>query len=521
MGQIRSFKFKEYTMNNTPTINMGIVAGSRDCFPKELSAKRRRKVVEQCKPKKIPVVEIETIIENENDVLKALDELKDKKINALTIYLGNFGPEGPITLLAQKFGGPVMMTAAAEESGNDLYDGRGDAYCGMLSASYNLGLRNLNPYIPASPVGTASEVAEMIGEFIPIARIAAGLKQLKIFSFGPRPYDFLTCHAPIQPLFDLGVEIVENSELDMYDLYLSAKGDPRIKSVAVDMGKELGKGNTYPELLERLAQFEISLMDYMEKNLGASKYGVFANKCWPSFEKFFGFVPCFINSRLATCGIPISCESDVYGALSEYIGVCATEKPAAILDINNTVPLDMYEESGATVRDYANDELFMGFHCGNTSSSCMATSVMKHQLIMHRMMEPGKEPDITRGTLEGQIAAGEVTIFRLQATPRAELKGYVAEGEVLNINPKSFGCIGVFAIREMPRFYRHVLIEKRFPHHTAVAFEHRGKTIWEAMKMMGVQDISFNQPKGMFYPTEHPYDKKPRKSITKNQSIMV
>ncbi len=147
----------------------------------------------------------------------------------------------------------------------------------------------------------------------------------------------------------------------------------------------------------------------------------------------------------------------------------------------------------------------MGFHCGNTSSACMATSMMKYQLIMHRVMEPGKEPNITRGTLEGQIRPGDVTIFRLQSTPGAELKAYVAEGEVLNIEPKSFGCIGVFAIREMGRFYRHVLIEKRFPHHTAVAFAHTGKTMVEAMHLLGVNDVSFNLPKGMLYRGEHPY----------------
>ena len=428
-----------------------------------------------------------------------------KKINALTIYLGNFGPEGPLTLLAQKFAGPVMIVAAAEESGKDLYGGRGDAYCGMLSASYNIGLRNLKVHILSYLVGNPEEIAVMIKEFIPIARIALGIKNLKIFSFGPRPFDFLTCHAPIKPLFDLGIEVMENSELDMYDLYCSAKGDPRIKAVAADMAKELGKGNAYPDMLEKLAQFEISLLDFMEKNLGASKYAVFANKCWPSFEKYFGFVPCFINSRLAARGIPISCESDIYGALSEYIASCATELPAAILDINNTVPRDMYEESKATVGDYKNTDLFMGFHCGNTSSSCMATSMMKYQLIMHRLMEPGKDPDITRGTLEGRIREGDVTIFRLQGTAEAKLNAYVAEGEILNIEPKSFGCIAVFAIREMGRFYRHAIIEKRFPHHTAVAFSHQGKTIWEALRLMGVDDLSFNLPKGVYYKNEHPW----------------
>jgi L-fucose isomerase-like protein len=490
-------------MKNIPLTTMGLIAVSRDCFPVDLSRRRRRMVAEACRGKAIPVTELETIVENENDVLIALKEIQEKNINALVVYLGNFGPEGPTTLLAQKFGGPVMLTAAAEDSGKDLYDGRGDAYCGLLSASYNVGLRNLQVHLPQYPVGTPPEIAETIRNFVPIARIAAGLKNLKIFSFGPRPFDFLTCHAPIQPLFDLGIEIMENSELDMFDLFQSKKGDPRIKGIAQEMAKELGKGNTYPDLLEPLAQFELALTDFMEKNIGASKYAVFANKCWPAFEKYFGFVPCFINSRLAAHGIPISCESDIYGALSEYVAACATMLPPAILDINNTVPYDMIEESKPQVKDYSSTDLWMGFHCGNTSSSCMATSMMKYQLIMHRLMEPNRDPSITRGTLEGQIRPGEVTIFRLQTTPRAELKAYVAEGEVLNINPKSFGGIGVFAVREMGRFYRHVLLEKRFPHHTAVAFAHAGKVLFEAMHLLGVKDVSFNLPKGVLYPTEH------------------
>ena len=488
-------------MNNIPHGVTGLIAVSRDCFPIELSKKRRAQVAAACAAAGTQVTELESVVENDGDVAKALAEIATKNVESLVIYLGNFGPEGPATLLAQKFGGPVMVAAAAEESGRDLIAGRGDAYCGLLSASYNIGLRSLRVHIPENPVGTPPEVAAMIREFIPVARIVAGLRRLKIFSFGPRPFDFLTCHAPIKPLFDIGVEIMENSELDMYDVFLSKKGDARIPAVAADMAKELGKGNTYPDLLHGLAQFEIALLDFMEKNLGSSRYAVFANKCWPSFEKFFGFVPCFINSRLATRGIPISCESDIYGALSEYVCSCATEMPAAILDINNTVPADMYAEAG--VKAYANNELFMGFHCGNTSSTCVASPVLKYQLIMHRLMEPGKDPNITRGTLEGTIRPGEITIFRLQGTAEAGMKAYVAQGEILNIDPKSFGCIAVFAVREMGRFYRHVLIGKRFPHHTAVAFAHTGRVLFDAMHLIGVPDVSFNLPKSVPYPGEY------------------
>jgi L-fucose isomerase-like protein len=492
-------------MNNVPEVKLGIIAVSRDCFPVELSQKRRAKLADTCVKKGIPVVELQTMVENENDAMKALDEIRAKSVNALVIYLGNFGPEGPTTLMAREFGGPVMFSAAAEETGKDLFNGRGDAYCGMLNASYNVGLRKLRPYIPEYPVGDADAVAEMIREFLPVARVLLGLKRLKILSFGPRPQDFLACNAPIKPLYDLGVEIMENSELDLYDIFLSAKGDPKIKSTAEDMARELGKGNTYPPLLENLAQFEVALLNFMEKNLGASAYGIFANKCWPSFEKYFKFVPCYVNSRLATKGIPVSCEVDIYGTLSEYMATCATEIPATLLDINNTVPADMIREGAKVVGDYNPTDLFMGFHCGNTSSTCMLHSAMKYQMIMHRLMEPGKTPDITRGTLEGQIRPGEVTVFRIQSTADTRLKAYVAEGEVLNMDPKSFGGIGVFAVREMGRFYRHVLIEKRFPHHTSVAFAHAGHALFAASRLLGVEDVAFNLPKGVYYPSENPF----------------
>ena len=84
------------------------------------------------------------------------------------------------------------------------------------------------------------------------------------------------------------------------------------------------------------------------------------------------------------------------------------------------------------------------------------------------------------------------------------LEGDIAQGEVLPVRTRSFGSIGVFAIPEMGRFYRHVLIEKNFPHHGAVAFGHFGKTLYEVFKYMGVpvEEIHYNQPAGMRYPME-------------------
>ncbi|HHU63619.1 MAG TPA: fucose isomerase [Clostridiales bacterium] len=492
-------------MTNIPQVKLGITAVSRDCFPVQLSEKRKKEVVRVCIERGIDIFETQTVVESERDVLKALDELKNAGVNAMVVYLGNFGPEGPETILAQKFGGPTMFVAAAEETQNDLMGGRGDAYCGMLNASYNLNLRKLNPYIPPYPVGTPDEVADFIDDFKYIARVILGLSKLKIISFGPRPQDFLACNAPIKPLYDLGVEIMENSELDLFEAFNNHKDDPRIPTVVKEMEQELGQGNEHPGILPKLAQYELTLKDWMEQNMGASEYVVFANKCWPAFQTQFGFVPCYVNSRFASKGIPISCEVDIYGALTEYIITCATGMPATLLDINNTVPKDMYDDNMEKFEGYSHDDLFMGFHCGNTPKCYLKKGAMKYQLIMHRMLEPDKEPDITRGTLEGTIKPGEVTLFRLQGTADCNLKCYIAQGMVIDVDPRSFGGIGVFAVKEMARFYRYVLIAKRFPHHTGVAFKHVGKILFAAMDMLGIGDISFNQPASMLYPKENPF----------------
>jgi len=399
-------------MTNIPELKLGLVSVSRDCFPMALSV-GRRDALAAAYAKYGTLHNCPVCIESETDVAPALADLKAAEVNALVIFLGNFGPETAETTLAKQFDGPVMFCAAAEESGDSLLDGRGDAYCGMLNASYNLNLRGVQAYIPQYPVGTATDCAAMIRDFVPVATALLALSDLKIISFGPRPQDFLACNAPIAPLHRLGIEIEENSELDLYAAFHAHAGDARIPDVVAEMEEELGEGNKKPEILAKLAQYELTLLDWVETHKGARKYVAIAGKCWPAFQTEFQFVPCYVNSRLTAKGIPVSCEGD--------------------------------------------------------------------------------------------IAPGPITFFRLQSTADCRLRGYVAEGEVLPVPTRSFGGIGVFAIPQMGRFYRHVLIEKNFPHHGAVAFGHYGKAIFDVLRCLGVTDVGFNQPQGMLYPTENPF----------------
>ena len=489
--------------SNIPEVRLGLIAVSRDCFPIALSTQRRENIA---KAYKGALYNCPTTVENELDMLKAVEEVKAADCNALVVFLGNFGPETPETLIAKHFDGPVMYVAAAEGDG-DMMNGRGDAYCGMLNCSYNLGMRHLKGYIPEYPVGTADDIAGMIADFVPVARAVIGVKNLKIITFGPRPQDFFACNAPIKGLYELGVEIEENSELDLLVAYKEHENDPRIPDVCADMVGEMGEGRYYSDLNRKMAQFELTLLDWAEQHKGSRKYVAFADKCWPAFPSQFGFEPCYVNSRLVSRGIPVSCEVDVYGALSEYIGMCVSYDTVTLLDINNSVPQYIYDEDIRGKYDCKLTDTFMGFHCGNTPECKMCSDrAIKYQLIQHRLLEPeGSEPDFTRGTLEGDIAASDITFYRLQCDSNGDLRSYIAQGQILDVPTRSFGGIAVFAIPEMGRFYRHVLIQKGYPHHGAVAFSHVGKYLFEVFKFLGVKDIAYNQPASLPYPTENPW----------------
>ena len=209
--------------------------------------------------------------------------------------------------------------------------------------------------------------------------------------------------------------------------------------------------------------------------------------------------------------VPIACgilQIFTYGISIVNMSMVAVSVALYIftyLDINNTVPKDMYNDEikGKFDYDYKLTDTFMGFHCGNTASDKLAFCEMKNQKIMARSLPV----EVTNGTLEGDLIPGEATIFRLQSTSDGKLRAYVAEGEILPVRTRSFGSIGIFAIPEMGRFYRHVLVQKNYPHHAAITFHHNGKALYDVFKYLGVKfdEIDYNHPAGVRYRSENPF----------------
>ena len=316
---------------NAPEVKLAIVGVSRDCFPIELTRTRLGKLTEACKAAGISVYTCKTIIENEKDAMAALAEVDDAGCNAAVIYLGNFGPEGPLSIFAEQFGGPVMACAAAEETKTNLINGRGDAYCGMLNASYNFALRNLPAYIPQMPVGLPDELAQEDRALRDSRPDRAGRAEPEDFRLRPAAAGLLRLQRADQAALRPGRrgDGEQRAGPATCSTRSIAENDPDIAPIARDMAAELGKGNTYPDLLPKLARFEVALTRFCRGQPRARAVSASSpTSAGRRSRRPSDSCRATSTRRLATRGMPVACEVDIYGALSEYLCHLASDKPA-------------------------------------------------------------------------------------------------------------------------------------------------------------------------------------------------
>ena len=106
-------------MSNIPDLKCGIISVSRDCFIISLSENRRQAIVSAYEKKYGDLYEVKKTVENEKDMLAAVKEAKDAGCNALVVFLGNFGPETPETLIAREFDVNLSGLAVASYNGVD------------------------------------------------------------------------------------------------------------------------------------------------------------------------------------------------------------------------------------------------------------------------------------------------------------------------------------------------------------------------------------------------------------------
>lgn len=446
--------------------DLGLIVGSREFFPDELSIEGGDKVVEVLEEQGFTVktpfsAEEGNLAETREDSKKYADYFEEEeRIEGIIVTLPNFGDEKAITetFKISDLDVPILVHAFPDELGKMDRSHRRDSFCGKISVCNNLNQAKIpftNTQLHVEDP-ESKEFKEDLEKFNGICRIVSGLKDARLGVIGVRPNPFQTVRFSEKILEKEGISV---ETAGLIDIVNEAKDldedDPKVKNVLKEIETKFSTENIPEKYVIKTAKLNVVLTDWLEKN----NLDTISLQCWPSIEEYYDLAPCGAMSLLSQDLRPAACESDVMGSLSMYALQLASGKPAALVDMNNN-----YGE---------NRDKFLAFHCSNFPSSFFEGE--ECELGYHEMQE-------NYGSCSGKIASGPATFFRVSTDDKnGNMRAFVAEGEFTEDEVETFGGYGVAKVENLQSLMDTIVTEG-FEHHAAVVRDHVADELEESLE---------------------------------------
>lgn len=278
----------------------------------------------------------------------------------------------------------------------------GNALCAFRDGEFE--------YMFGSP--EEEEIAASLKAAISAARVKHQLRDLKMASIGHTPQGFgfgRALDAELMHAFGVTLESIEARELiDKAKAYTDEECQSYLEEAGTMM---VGLDQTPEKNVKDFARLYKAYKDYVDEN----HIGALSSRCWPDFFTSFGTPVCSVLALLNALGTAASCESDVYGALSMYIGAQLTDNATFFGD-----PVSMDEKEGTITF----------WHCGMAACT-LARKDTGAQVGVHPNRKIGPVMDF------GCRACDKVTVFRVGRKADGSFRFFIASGEALD-RPKQF-----------------------------------------------------------------------------------
>jgi len=381
-------------------IKIGIAATRRFVFSKEDAHKYKDLVIEKIKGMEdVEVVDIESIntegllYDSDSHADQIIELFKKEKVDAVFFPHTNFGTENTVSRVAKGVGKPVLLWGPRDE--DPLEDGSRlrDTQCGLFATGKILRRFNVPfTYIPNTRLD--DPIFERgLKNFFAAVQVVKGMNGLRILQISTRPAGFWTMMYNEGELLEkFGIEIYPISLVEIKDktdeFYASDSED--VENVIETIKGQLDVSHIKEDDIRRVAALKVAMKFYAE----TKGCGAIAIQCWSALQDSMHIMPCLANALLTDEFIPVTCETDVHGAItSVMVQEAAMRKtPTFFADL--------------TVRHSENDNGELLFHCGNfpLSLSCEGCNATMNN---HFLFD-----DHAPGTHETEIKGGEMTIVR-------------------------------------------------------------------------------------------------------------
>lgn len=394
-----------------------------------------------------------------DDMVEYIEEVVDEADMAV-IQNSTFANSAYTEKIIEKLHCPILLWTLREP----VIDG-GRLRLNSLTGAFSAGNKMKMNGVPFSYCfGAPSEVRAEIEAFYNAGKCYKALNNLHLCQIGetPQGFDFGEGdEAELAKNFGIKYSFVKAEEL--MDSARAVSDDEAMPYLEKAKSRMVGLDDN-DEHTMAFAKLYKAYCDYINEN----EISAIASRCWPDFFTNYGTPVCSVLGMLNDDGIPASCESDVLGSVSMFIGQNITGAPTFFGD-----PVSLDE----------NENTLTFWHCG-TAACSLAREDTGAQVGVHCNRKIGP-------TLEfGCKPCKDVTIFRVGRTTTG-VRMFVAKGEALDKPKQFFGTSVVVKTQSAVKSMVEQMVVDGWEPHYAVIYGDCVAEIKALANMQGIEVVEY------------------------------
>jgi L-fucose isomerase-like protein len=249
--------------------------------------------------------------------------MREEKVDAIFLINGNFGNEEVAAMVAKALGVPVLLWGPQD----DVFEPDGtrysDSQCGLFGMSRQLQRFNIPfTYIENCRIEDAIFTNDF-RRFVSVACMVKNFRGMRIAQVGMRPKSFCSVIFNEGELMQrFGLQIIPVNLAVVIDKYnrILRENDAELEKGAKLLSGRYVMDDLTPPLLKKVYAFVLLYKEIFAEY----RVDAVSAECWTAMQLGVGAMPCTAYSVLADMGYVISCESDMYGAITMALLSCAS-----------------------------------------------------------------------------------------------------------------------------------------------------------------------------------------------------
>lgn len=321
------------------SIKIGYAPTRRAIFSAPAAVEYRKLIADRLRALDVDFVDIDDIndeglLYDDEGLEKIIRKFQDAKVDGLFLPHANFGTEYECGRLAKALGVPVLLWGPRDERPDENGSRLRDSQCGLFATGKVL-RRFKVPFTYMNNCNLEDEeFARGIHDFLAVCNVVRVFRSTRILQIGPRPFDFWStmCNeGELLEKFNIQISPVPLPEL--YAEIKKWKEEKKEVAEVVEYCRANMNCNISDDRLESVAALKVAM-----KSL-AAKYGcnAVAIQCWNALQDELDIMPCAANALLNEEGIPVVCETDIHGAVSQLIAEAASMNERRVMFSDWTV----------------------------------------------------------------------------------------------------------------------------------------------------------------------------------------